>query len=413
MTATIGTVPGMTSTWDQFNFAINVDGWSMWRDHELRKAKPASNVGNTWSNRSPCNHGKNQADINKNCGYVFELAAAHHKPNVETAGDNGLFKLRWNQGYGATKTPISESGIPAYDIDRKHMQVDNNQHGKNNGVQMKREYTHAYWIKWRDYQRDWRTLFRANSDHCVITYWGRTRLGFYSNRRSGWRDAGTDIKRDTWEFVVTSARAWGNNHWGGKNEYYVGGIKVKPTLKGKVDRVCTGRWHYRIGWGGQGGGKLAFASMWDRRLTANEIETVWAKTQYLVGGPVDLPADFKVPDLAYTQALADSNGKINTAFITLSPLEKLVEIQTTISIPYDVFANDRADSAKTAFTFKLTDAWGEATAVYTFTYTLLLPKAPVMESSGGGGATCKSSGYPRLGSACWNVGKCDLRTNGV
>ena len=55
-------------------------------------------------------------------------------------------------------------------------------------------YTHAYVLKWRASDKGWRTLLRHNNDHCIIVRDGGKDLGMYSNRNSGFRDSGYNVR---------------------------------------------------------------------------------------------------------------------------------------------------------------------------------------------------------------------------
>ena len=55
-------------------------------------------------------------------------------------------------------------------------------------------YTHAYVLKWRVSDKGWRTLLRHNNDHCIIVRDGGKDLGMYSNRKSGFRDSGYNVR---------------------------------------------------------------------------------------------------------------------------------------------------------------------------------------------------------------------------
>merc|ERR1712054_648336 len=43
------------------------------------------------------------------------------------------------------------------------------------------------------------------------------------------------------------------------------------TRRGSIDRVCSGKTYYRIGWPGQGPGKIARVVSWNRVLSIREI----------------------------------------------------------------------------------------------------------------------------------------------
>ena len=82
-----------------------------------------------------------------------------------------------------------------------------------------------------------------------------------------------------WEVVVvtgkaSSAQASPNSHAGISTLYTMDLASGKMVKRGTVDRVCTGKTYFRIGWPGQGPGKIARALSWDRVLRMDEIQGV-------------------------------------------------------------------------------------------------------------------------------------------
>jgi hypothetical protein len=193
------------------------------------------------------------------------------------------------------------------------------------------EYTHAYVLKWRPTDVGWRTLLRHNNDHCIIVKSGAKDLGMYSNRNGAFRDSGYDVRAHAallecmsavdckqcvdrvlvavvmvvcfgvhcraagltriashpqivpqdkyWEVVLVTGKASVSqpsptSHTGVSTLYTLDPKTGKMVKRGTVDRVCTGTTYYRIGWPGQGPGKVARALSWNRVLTTNEIQNI-------------------------------------------------------------------------------------------------------------------------------------------
>ena len=81
-----------------------------------------------------------------------------------------------------------------------------------------------------------------------------------------------------WEVVVVTGKAATdtanpNSHTGVSTLYTID-ASGKMIKRGTVDRVCTGNTYYRIGWPGQGPGKIARAVSWNKVLGMNEIQSV-------------------------------------------------------------------------------------------------------------------------------------------
>ena len=81
-----------------------------------------------------------------------------------------------------------------------------------------------------------------------------------------------------WDIVLVTGRASSQpsptSHTGVSTLYTLDSTSGKMVKRGTVDRVCTGNTYYRLGWPGQGPGKIARAVSWDRVLTMNEIQAV-------------------------------------------------------------------------------------------------------------------------------------------
>ena len=97
----------------------------------------------------------------------------------------------------------------------------------------------------------------------------------YSNRRSGWRDTGYNInpQQNYWEVVVATGKGSSStSNTGTTTIYTMDGTTGTMTKRGSVDRVCSGKTYYRIGWPGQGPGKIARVVSWNRVLAEAELQ---------------------------------------------------------------------------------------------------------------------------------------------
>ena len=73
---------------------------------------------------------------------------------------------------------------------------------------------------------------------------------------------------------AASSQANPNSHAGVSTLYTMDEVSGKMVKRGTVDRVCTGNTYYRIGWPGQGPGKIARVLSWNKVLRMNEILSV-------------------------------------------------------------------------------------------------------------------------------------------
>ena len=136
-------------------------------------------------------------------------------------------------------------------------------------------YTHAYVLKWRASDSGYRTLFRHNSDHCAAVKPGTRDLGVLEPHH--WSDSGYDIspQQDHWDVVVvTGAGESATSQLGVTTFYTLDAATGTMQARGTSDRVCSGKWYYRIGYPGQGPGKIARVMGWDRVLRNAEIEAL-------------------------------------------------------------------------------------------------------------------------------------------
>ena len=84
-----------------------------------------------------------------------------------------------------------------------------------------------------------------------------------------------------WEIVLVTGKASSKQpsatSHAGVSTLYTLDPTGKMVKRGTLDRVCTGNTYYRIGWPGQGPGKIARVLSWNRVLGMDEIQGV-AKT---------------------------------------------------------------------------------------------------------------------------------------
>ena len=73
---------------------------------------------------------------------------------------------------------------------------------------------------------------------------------------------------------ASTSKASPSSHTGVSTLYTLDAKTGKMVKRGTVDRVCTGNTYYRIGWPGQGPGKIARAMSWNKVLGVDEIQSV-------------------------------------------------------------------------------------------------------------------------------------------
>ena len=67
-------------------------------------------------------------------------------------------------------------------------------------------YTHVYWMRWRESNTGWRTLLRHVTDHCAVVKSGGTELGVYSNRNGGFFGSGSHIKPGKFQVLTVTGQ---------------------------------------------------------------------------------------------------------------------------------------------------------------------------------------------------------------
>ena len=74
--------------------------------------------------------------------------------------------------------------------------------------------------------------------------------------------------------MVTGQGSSADSHAGVSTLYTLDVSSGKMVKRGTVDRVCSGTTYYRIGWPGQGPGKIARVLSWNRMLGMDEIQSI-------------------------------------------------------------------------------------------------------------------------------------------
>lgn len=122
-------------------------------------------------------------------------------------------------------------------------------------------HTHAAWIRWHATPPSWRTVFR-HGGHQIIVEIGSTKLGLF---QGAFQPSGYNIALDgTWQHVVAVART-------SATDFYINGSKV-----GVCNAVTSTFRVEKIGYGGQGPGRIAAADIFiGTALTDNEVRALY------------------------------------------------------------------------------------------------------------------------------------------
>merc|ERR1740139_1516567 len=142
-----------------------------------------------------------------------------------------------------------------------------------------RSYTHCAWIKWRESNHGWRTIFRPTSDHSILVKHACTELGMYSNRNGGFRGTGYNIVKGSFQLVCVVGVGDSDTSSVGVSKFFVGSAAGAPTLVGQADRVASGTQVHHVGHPGQGPGKLARMTAWNDALTPEQLQAFWTQTK--------------------------------------------------------------------------------------------------------------------------------------
>ena len=201
---------------------------------------------------------------------LFNLIDANNSKHTTGSGNitDAINGIVWTRG--GTVTNSTEDGVVCFNMDNGLLQT------SATGL-FGQYYTCFYLWKPRTSDSGWRTLHRNDNDHIGIVQDGTKNLGMYSNRNGAFRDSGYDITIN-WQTLILTGVGDNSTATTGTTTYYVNGISV-----GTSDRVGSGTDLYRIGWEGQGPGKIAVAGSYNKLLSANEIQELHnaLKSRYL------------------------------------------------------------------------------------------------------------------------------------
>ena len=138
-------------------------------------------------------------------------------------------------------------------------------------------------VKWRATNSGYRTLLRHTTDSCTLVTDDATDLGVYSNRDNGtFVDSGFDITPDSWTFLAVTGEAASPRSHAGQSRFYIGVVGTtggRVTDAGTANRVCSGEQFYRIGWPGQGPGKVAYIAAYRELLPREAIQAIFVETR--------------------------------------------------------------------------------------------------------------------------------------
>jgi hypothetical protein len=156
-----------------------------------------------------------------------------------------------------------QDGVACWNMDTSYLQTTTRK-------TLAQNYVCFYLWKPRVTNSGWRTVHRGNSDHWGIIQSGGISLGMYSNRSGGFRDSGYDITANVWQTWIIVGTGTSSTSNTGTSRHYVNGVDV-----GTSDRVGCGTQTYRIGWSGQGPGKIAVAGVLnDTTFTAEDAKNL-------------------------------------------------------------------------------------------------------------------------------------------
>lgn len=195
-------------------------------------------------------------------GDLISLIDASNPQHIQENGVilDGVTKVGWSR---VSVNNSTLNGLPVLDMDVGYLNLDSNYL---NTFYWGQYYTHFYLWYPRTTDAGWRTLYRNNFDHLGIVSNGGKNLGMYSNRNGGFRDCGYDISIE-WQTLIITGEGDSSTSSTGTSTFYVNG-----SSEGTSDRVGCGTATYRVGWGGQGPGKISLMGAYNRLLTATEIQ---------------------------------------------------------------------------------------------------------------------------------------------
>eukprot|EP00931_Biecheleriopsis_adriatica_P093688 TRINITY_DN6741_c0_g1_i12.p1 TRINITY_DN6741_c0_g1~~TRINITY_DN6741_c0_g1_i12.p1 ORF type:complete len:323 (+),score=50.27 TRINITY_DN6741_c0_g1_i12:541-1509(+) len=166
---------------------------------------------------------------------------------------------------------IESGGHTCWDLDETYLE-------RSGGASLTEgpHYTHAVWVQWRASESGCLTLMAAapQGQSIVVDAAGK-RLGMFYEADGEFSDCGYEISSDMsgWQLVVVTGSADSPDSITGTSTFYLGAEGASSmTLCGTVDKVVSGNNWYRLGWPGQGPGKVAAAYEWNRILSKAELD---------------------------------------------------------------------------------------------------------------------------------------------
>merc|ERR1719343_133944 len=215
--------------------------------------------------------------------------------------------------------PQQRNGVSAWDLDNKPNSFFSRIGGHRWTVAQ--SYTHCAWIKWRESNSGWRTLFRGSRDHSVLVKSGSTELGMYSNRNGAWRGSGYHIVKGSFQLVCVVGSGESPTGSVGVSKFFVGSSSGSPELVGQADRVASGTKVYRLGWPGQGPGQLAHFAAWNYALSLDQLQKFWSLTKSLVTEKSASETSVLDLDASAHVGAATMSDKSGTVFNASAPVD--------------------------------------------------------------------------------------------
>jgi len=225
-------------------------------------------------------------------GLVFCIEASKSTPRTDIVDSSSGVRIRQMR---LPRDPIPTfAGHKAWNLDNGYLQ-----RVGGTGLREGQYYTHAMWVYWRTSDRGWRTLLRPSQHHSVIIKSSSKDLGMYVNGRGGgFKDSGYDITNDMskWQLVVVTGQGRSATSSAGTSTFYTAAEgDASVTKRGTAPNVVSGTMWYRLGWPGQGPGKVAAVFEWNRALSFAEINAVLSAGIQLTGSPTTLPPTTQAP----------------------------------------------------------------------------------------------------------------------
>ena len=194
---------------------------------------------------------------------LISLFDAANSKTASSGNINDIANPNISWSRNDTVSNDTQDGVPCWNMDSGYVETSTR-------VTYGQTYTCFYLWKPRNTDTGWRTMHRNDSDHIGIVQDGQINLGMYSNRNGGFRDSGYDITRDVWQTWILTGSGDSATSDTGTTAHYVNG-----TFVGNSDRVGCGTSTYRLGWPGQGPGKIAIAGTLNNvALSADEIASL-------------------------------------------------------------------------------------------------------------------------------------------